>query len=466
MKRIKMSIALAGFLLLGIGAVKRPQTTGVVIANIGLLSAIKKKNKDLDEADEAFIKTCDDVMAEYFKSELNGEKFMEKLNTVREAMYKSMTEDGVTIKGADGKDVQVKMASEAMFKELDEKIREQGTILSKLKADGATGEVKSDVEKAFIEKKEEYAKFKNKSKPFEFTIKAAGTMMTTTNVSGSSFLPVPEVRTSVIPIRTNQPLIMDYANVGRTNSSRIIFVNEVAGEGDAAMTAEGALKPLADFDLETVESTARKIAIRFKISEEMLDDIPFIEDQIRTIGGRKLRLELDDNMLNGDNVAPNLNGIVPQAPQYTITSLNASVNNANNFDALIAARTQLATLNFAPTHVFMNPVDYAKMILTKTTQDEYVLLQLELKNGSILGQRVIESNQIPAGSFLMIDMSILNVLIYKDLRVEMGWENDDFSRNLRTIIMELRIHQFISENNYGGLLYDTFADIKTALETV
>jgi hypothetical protein len=45
----------------------------------------------------------------------------------------------------------------------------------------------------------------------------------------------------------------------------------------------------------------------------------------------------------------------------------------------------------------------------------------------------------------------------------MGWENDDFTRNLVTWVGEMRLHQFFNTQYTGAFIYDTFANIITGL---
>jgi hypothetical protein len=82
----------------------------------------------------------------------------------------------------------------------------------------------------------------------------------------------------------------------------------------------------------------------------------------------------------------------------------------------------------------------------------------------IAGVQIIEDNNIAVGNLLVGDMSKYRILMYQDFFVQFGWENDDFSKNLVTIIGEMRFHQFYSSNDTGAWIYDTFANIKTALE--
>ena len=82
------------------------------------------------------------------------------------------------------------------------------------------------------------------------------------------------------------------------------------------------------------------------------------------------------------------------------------------------------------------------------------------------GALIVEDNNIPVGYFQMAILDYYRILIYKDFALTWGWENDDFTKNLVTAVAEMRIHQFFSENHTGAFIYDSFANVKTAITTV
>ena len=45
----------------------------------------------------------------------------------------------------------------------------------------------------------------------------------------------------------------------------------------------------------------------------------------------------------------------------------------------------------------------------------------------------------------------------------MGWENDDFTKNLRTFVGETRVHYFIKDNDKSAFLYGDITDDLTTL---
>jgi len=76
---------------------------------------------------------------------------------------------------------------------------------------------------------------------------------------------------------------------------------------------------------------------------------------------------------------------------------------------------------------------------------------------------VIEDNNIAAGYLLIGDMTRYKILMFQDFFVRWGFDSDDFSKNLVTMIAEMRFHQTFGANDAGAFIYDTFANIKTAI---
>jgi hypothetical protein len=152
-------------------------------------------------------------------------------------------------------------------------------------------------------------------------------------------------------------------------------------------------------------------------------------------------------------------GIQTISTTYSLTTVKTA--NPNNYDAVRACVAQLRSGNLqGVVTTFMNPIDYANMVLTKATSQGQVFVPAE--TGSI----IVEDNNIPVGYIQVALLDYYKVLIYKDFFVNVGWENDDFTKNLVTTIAEMRIHQFFSENHTGAFIYDTLSNIKTAITQI
>ncbi len=298
----------------------------------------------------------------------------------------------------------------------------------------------------------------------QLQIRAAITMTDAASLGGSAYLPRPQVQPGVIDLVRTQPTFWDRLTKGRTNANPYIWVNKTNKQGSAAFIGEGVLKPLASFELSTETSVPKKVAERMKASTELLYDV----DGMTSLIENELRFEVmvaaNAAVLTGVASSTNPKGVTQYASLFTLTTLTG-VPTPNNSDAIRAAIAQLQVLNFGSNlTAYINPIDAANMELSKGSNGQYVLPPFTSADGRIIaGVPVIVDNNIDVGYLLIGDMTKYKVLMYQDFYVQWGWENDDFSKNLITIIGEMRFHQWVSTNWTGAFIYDTFANIKTAI---
>lgn len=348
------------------------------------------------------------------------------------------------------------------FKELKSALDEQGTVLKSLTEKSNDQKAKSLGE--LLQENAEVlkeVKMKEGRLTLDLDTKAAGTILTTTNVTPqpNPYLPAPQIIGGVNRLVQTRQVITDYISKGTISEPRVVWVNQVSGEGDAEFVGEGELKKLVDSKWETEIENAKKVAAVVKISEEMLDDIPWMESEIDRLLRNKVDREINEQVLSGDGTGANLEGITPRVGGYVQACLNGKVEGPGLAEVLLAAATQIRSLGFTGRLIaFVNPCDGAASKMRKDADGNIVDLTGVLDNIT-----VVETPEIAAGNFLIGDMSLFILEVYKALRVEIGWENDDFRRNLRTIIAEARVLLRISSNDLGAFVYDTFANVQTLI---
>jgi len=279
--------------------------------------------------------------------------------------------------------------------------------------------------------------------------------------------PVPyylDMGAEIIDLVRNKPTFWNRLSKGRTGLSSFPWVNKTNKQGNAQFIGEGVLKPLASFDLTPETSNAKKVAEAMKMSTELLYDV----EGFRTLVENELRYEVEmaanTASLTGTVSSTSPAGVTTIASPYTLTTIKTP--NPNNADAVRAAKAQLVSLNFDRDIVaFINPIDAANMDLAKANDSGvYMLPPFTTADGRVIaGVPVIEDNNIAVGYLLIGDMSKYKILMYQDFFIAWGWENDDFRKNLVTVLGEMRFHQYSSANWAGAFVYDTFANIKTAL---
>jgi HK97 family phage major capsid protein len=295
-------------------------------------------------------------------------------------------------------------------------------------------------------------------------LRAPITMTVGASLGGSAYLPNVQVAPGVIDLVRTQPTFWDRLVKGRTKANPYVWVNKKNKQGAATFIGEGIAKPPASFELETESSNPKKVAETMKVSTELLFDVDAMYSMIEN----ELRFEVmtaaNAAVLTGVSSSTVPAGVTTLAVPYSLITIKTT--NPTEADAIRAAIAQLKVFNFDSGIVaFINPVDGANMDLAKgVTGGAYMLPPFVSADGRrISNVLVIEDNNIAQGNLLIGDMSKYKISMYQDFFVNWGWENDDFTKNLVTVIGEMRFHQYFSSNHEGAFIYDTFTNIKTAI---
>ena len=260
-----------------------------------------------------------------------------------------------------------------------------------------------------------------------------------------------------------QPWLFTVANVTRTTSPTVIYVDKSAPEGTPAFVAEGGTKPLISWEYEPKTVNVKKVAAVSKFTTEVATDIEgFVTELTRDLASQ-IRAKSENDILSGTGAGGGIVGVESNMPGYTLDTIK--VNNPNTFDAIIAAATQVkssAMGAFTPTHAVLNPQDVTNMKLAKNTNGDYVM-PWEFE-GNPLVLKVVESANRPVGSLIVGDFQYLNIKEYVDMELIFGHEMDDIRKNLMTVVAETRFAPYIKTAEKYAFVSDTIANITTAIK--
>jgi hypothetical protein len=358
-------------------------------------------------------------------------------------------------------------------KSIEAILKAQGTDISNLiekmnaNAQPQNLTVGQQINKWAEDNKDVIAKIKNgiqaELPPLRIT-KAAATMTVGGSLNSSAYLPNVQVAPGIIDLVRVQPTFWSRLQKGSTSANPFVWVNKTNKQGNASFIGEGVLKPLASFELNTESSNPKKVAERMKASTEILHDVQGMETYIMDELRYEVEMAANAAVLTGAVSSTNPAGITTIASAFNLTTVKTS--NPTTADAIRAAIAQLRSLNFnGALTAYMNPIDIANMDLEKATDSGVYMLPpfTNSDNTVVKGVPIIEDNNIAPGYLLIGDMSKYKILMYQDFFIQWGWENDDFSKNLVTVIGEMRFHQFYSANHAGAWIYNTISGIKTAI---
>jgi HK97 family phage major capsid protein len=253
---------------------------------------------------------------------------------------------------------------------------------------------------------------------------------------------------------------------GSTQSDVVRFVKESGYSNGAAATAEGTTLTQSDFDMTAADANVRKIGTYFRISEEMLADTPQLTSYLSARAPEKLLEVEDTQILSGTGSGAQLSGIITDATAFAAGDLANSVDNANDFDVIVAALNQLAAANYNADTILLNPSDFHKILLLKDTQNNY--LKDQVYNGLqpvFMGVKVVLNTAIPAGDFLIGNFGVGTQLWVRDgINVEFFRED---GTNVRDGFVTVRVSERVALTNYlpNAFVTGDFTTAKAALET-
>lgn len=298
-----------------------------------------------------------------------------------------------------------------------------------------------------------------------FEYRAAASPMTPANTISDTITinPGAAIRqgAQVIDLLRVEPTFWDFLPKGRTGLETLPWVNKKvpAASGAAAFIGPGVAKPGVSFTLEVEKSNAKKIAVSLKLATELLDDVDGMTSFVEVELAYQLKIEANSKLMTGTESSTVPAGVQTFSLGFTTSGL--STTNPNNWDCCrsVIAQMRKAFIN-GRIVIFLNPIDTANMDMEKAvSMGTYMGLTVRQVPGAI----IVEDYNITVGYLQAVAIDCLKTVIYKDFSLQFGWENDDFTKNLVTVIGEMRLHSYHSENHAAGFVYDDLADIKSQI---
>lgn len=298
--------------------------------------------------------------------------------------------------------------------------------------------------------------------------KAVGNMSITGNVTGE--VPQAQRIAGLNDIASRIVRFLNFLTPSTANSNKISWVYKANREGAAGQTAEGALKNQIDFDLLVGEEDIVKTTAFIKVTDEMIDDIDFMQSEIQNELQNELLRAVENGAYNGDGAGSNINGVYTQATAFAAGALAGTVDNANTVDVLVAAVNQIMLANQTmPTAIFLNPTDVTALKLAKVSAtDKRYVERLAMIGGSLSmdGIPIVPTNLVTQDTFLIGDFTKAYLYSKGGVSIEFGYDADDFTKNFRTVRAEWRGAVVVKNNDRTAFVKGTISTAAAALETI
>lgn len=305
--------------------------------------------------------------------------------------------------------------------------------------------------------------------------KAAVTIgLDTTVEAGTTQYTITENTGIISPIRQRVLTYLQNVSVGSIAKEYALWVEETDQQGTPIFIGEGDTKTQVSVLYVEKTAKAKKIAVHSKITMEFMEDLPQLVSFIQSNMMRRVDTVTENQLFNGDNLGDNLQGLVPVASAFTGGDLAGSIeaSTINDWDVMLGVISQVKKANGIVNAIFVSNGKLDAMRAAKDLDGQYirpegVLIDAQ-GNVTAWGVRLIGTNALPSNGsvdFVGGDLNVINVRFRKGMTVSIGESGDDFIKNLKTILVEQRLVQFVSANDTPCLVKGTFASAKAILST-
>lgn len=252
------------------------------------------------------------------------------------------------------------------------------------------------------------------------------------------------VRSTEMEMLTMRTLL----NVQGTNSNAVEYMTMTpAATPAAAPVAESAVKPETSLTLGTATAPVRTLAVHMPVTEQQLQDIPQIQGIIDSELNYELALVEDTQFAWGDGTGQNLLGIF-NTPGV---AAGRTVGGDTLLDKIRRAITDVRVSKNLPNGLAVHPYDWEAIQLLKGTDNQYiwvVVTDAATGQSRIWAMQVVESLGMEAPTAattperrILVGDFVRGATVWDRMQasVAVGWINDQFIRNQRTIRAEERL---------------------------
>jgi HK97 family phage major capsid protein len=239
--------------------------------------------------------------------------------------------------------------------------------------------------------------------------------------------------------------IRDLLPNGRTASNLIEFATEnvftnnaqIQGVNSSPTQSDGQIKGESAITFTLNQIGVKTIAHWIPVSRQVLGDAGMLESYINQRLTYGLKLEEEDEVMNGDGTGGKINGLSNQAADY-----NGGVTNNTVLDTLLKSMNQVSLADYEATGVILHPTDWTNLCLLKDSQGRYLFSDPQsMVTPRIWGKPVVATQSQTQGRFLTGAFSMGAALWDReDATVRISESHSDFFvRNLLVLLAEERV---------------------------
>lgn len=357
-------------------------------------------------------------------------------------------------------------AEEHSITGLSESVEKMAVEVKKLREAGP--KVVKSLRDQLIEQKEtldKLAKF-DKAANLSITIPNAKTNVLTTSVTDHTLaFRLPDVGQAAFRATVIADLFRQ-ATIGPNNNGTIRYVDQATVTRNAATRAEAATYPESAIVWQEYNLPIEKLTDSIPVSHEMLNDVDFVEGELRRLMEVNMSLLEDTQVYSGSGVTPNLSGVSTTATAFSDST--PKVTDASIYDLINVVANKINNgfqSKYLANAVLMNPTDVLKMQSKKDANNNYVLPPFVSADGLAVGNiRIIPTSTVTVDTMLLGDFNWGTYYTSEAFEIEIGFVASQFIQDLMTI--KARKRSALLVRTIDATAFYSVADIPTALTNI
>jgi HK97 family phage major capsid protein len=263
------------------------------------------------------------------------------------------------------------------------------------------------------------------------------------NATGASQPLVPADRVAMVMPSERQLTIRSLIPTGVTGSNVVEYARENVFTNSAAPqysspNRENVAKAESGITFTLESAAVITVAHWIPASRQVLSDAGMLMGYIDNRLTYGLKLEEEDEILNGDGTGGTLDGLMNQATAYS-----GAVSGDQRLDTILRALLQVTTgSEYVGDGVVLSHVDWAELLLLKDTQGRYLFGDPSMQRAPMVwGRPVVPTNSMATGSFLVGAFQLgAQVWDREDANIRISESHSDFFvKNMVAILCEERL---------------------------
>jgi HK97 family phage major capsid protein len=219
------------------------------------------------------------------------------------------------------------------------------------------------------------------------------------------------------------------------------YIDAAAEQG-----GEGVVKAEAQVPFRMEAAKIATIAHFAKASKQILDDVPMLRNYVQGLLSYGVSLKLERLIVAG-NTPGSIVGLLPSATPFVPTALKAA-------DQISEAQAHLAGEGWTAALVILNPVDWHKIRTERSTTAYFAGTWNEPASPNIWSLPIVTTPSCTAGTAIVMSPDAVAILDREDVHVMFGYDGNDFTANLMTVL---------AEGRYGFAVISSGAILSVAL---